>query len=420
MTHQIEIVATVIFSLAVLHTFSVKWFRHFAHKYKVGSIGYNLLHLLGEVEVVFGIWAGVLIIFLILFEGKDLAISHIESSDFTEPLFVFTIMAMASTRPVIDLTNKIISTVGYILPLKKNLSFYFVTLTVGPILGSFITEPAAMAVTALILKDRYFEENQSQNFKYATLAILLVNVSIGGVLTPYAAPPVLMVAKTWGWDLPFMLSHFGGRAFLAVLMNAGLSTIFFRKQILTIKDKILSNQSRSPFALQLLHVVFLIFVVVTAHHPTIFIGIFLFFLGMTAITEKHQDDVRLKESLLVGFFLAGLVVLGSFQRWWLEPLISSLGSTSMFLGTTALTSITDNAALTFLGAQIPNLHDALKYALVAGAVCGGGLTVIANAPNPAGFAILREKFGTDGISPGKLFLAALIPTLISMACFWFL
>jgi hypothetical protein len=56
----------------------------------------------------------------------------------------------------------------------------------------------------------------------------------------------------------------------------------------------------------------------------------------------------------------------------------------MYFGATALTAITDNAALTYLGSLVEGVSDQLKYALVAGAVSGGGLTVIANAPNPAG------------------------------------
>ena len=78
-----------------------------------------------------------------------------------------------------------------------------------PLLGSFITEPAAMTLAALMLRDRYYARGLSRRLMYATLGVLFVNVSIGGTLTPYAAPPVLMVAATCGWDLPFMLSTFG-------------------------------------------------------------------------------------------------------------------------------------------------------------------------------------------------------------------
>jgi predicted cation transporter len=156
------------------------------------------------------------------------------------------------------------------------------------------------------------------------------------------------------------------------------------------------------------------------HHPVVFMGIFLYFLGLTLVTRQYQDELQLKGSLLVAFFLAGLVVLGGPQRWWLEPLISRMNPLPLFLGTTLLTAFTDNAAITYLGAQIPNVTEAFKYALVAGAVSGGGLTVIANAPNPAGFSILQPKFDPEGISPMRLFRAALVPTLIAMACFWLL
>jgi hypothetical protein len=49
-------------------------------------------------------------------------------------------------------------------------------------------------------------------------------------------------------------------------------------------------------------------------------------------------------------------------------------------------------------------------------VAGGGLTVIANAPNPAGQAILKKYF-KEGVSPGGLLKAALVPTVIVWLCF---
>ena len=169
----------------------------------------------------------------------------------------------------------------------------------------------------------------------------------------------------------------------------------------------------------MLHLVFLVFVVLSAHHMSVFIGFFLFFLGMVNVTQEYQDQVRLREGLLVAFFLGGLVILGGVQRWWLEPLLTGMSSTMLYFGSTALTAVTDNAALTYLGSQVPDLGELAKYALVAGAVSGGGLTVIANAPNPAGQAILGKYF-RDGISPLALLAGALAPTVIVAACFWWL
>jgi predicted cation transporter len=125
----------------------------------------------------------------------------------------------------------------------------------------------------------------------------------------------------------------------------------------------------------------------------------------------------LKEGLMVGFFLAGLVLLGALQKWWLQDLLGSLSPIVLFWGATALTAITDNAALTYLGSLVEGTSEAWRYMLVAGAVTGGGLTVIANAPNPAGFAILKSTFDNETIAPGPLFIAALGPTLVAAALF---
>ncbi|MBT8045362.1 MAG: putative Na+/H+ antiporter, partial [Verrucomicrobiae bacterium] len=166
-----------------------------------------------------------------------------------------------------------------------------------------------------------------------------------------------------------------------------------------------------PLWVTFTHLMFMAWTVFFAHTPALFIGGFLFFLAFRQATEHHQNDVHLRGPVLVGFFLAGLVIHGGLQGWWLAPILTSLGETPLFVGSVVLTSFNDNAAITFLASQVDGLADGLKYAVLAGAVCGGGLTVIANAPNPAGQALLSRFFG-DGISPGKLLMGAFIPTVI--------
>jgi predicted cation transporter len=306
------------------------------------------------------------------------------------------------------------------MPFAKPLAFFVTALIVGPLLGSFITEPAAMTVTALILKRSFFDQNVSNRFKYVTLAVLFVNVSIGGVLTPFAAPPVLMVATQWNWGMGFMLTQLGWKATVATVLNTAMAATLLRQELstVTLPKEGVATSKHIPIWLTSIHLLFLALVVLTAHNPVFFLGLFLFFLGIVFITQEYQDELKLRESLLVGFFLAGLVILGSLQGWWLQPLLTSLSEFPLFLGATILTAFVDNAALTYLGTQVPHLEEGLKYALVSGAVAGGGLTIIANAPNPAGFTILRSSFGPEGISPVTLFLYALFPTLIAMICLW--
>ena len=155
----------------------------------------------------------------------------------------------------------------------------------------------------------------------------------------------------------------------------------------------------------------------------------MIFIAFTIATDHHQYAVALKGPLLVGFFLAGLVTHGGLQGWWIAPVLSSLGEFPLFIGATVLTAFNDNAAITYLASQVPAFDQhlaadqaraiALQYAVVAGAVCGGGLTVIANAPNPAGQSILIRYF-VRGVSPLKLLIAALFPTLVMCCIFLFL
>jgi len=238
-----------------------------------------------------------------------------------------------------------------------------------------------------------------------------VNVSIGGTLSSYAAPPFLMVAASWQWDTAHMLAGFGWKAALAMVVNASVVTFLLRSQLKDDDGSPASNPShaRVPLAVALVHIAVLVGVVMLAHHPVAFLGLFLLFLGFTRAYERHQSPLIIKEALLVGFFLAGLVVLVGLQGWWLQPIVSGLQPLALFFGALALTAVTDNAALTYLGTLV-ELTEPSKYMLVAGAVAGGGLTVIANTPNPAGVALLRRGFADESVGAGELFLGAIGPT----------
>ena len=410
----IQIIAAALFAVAIIHTFSTKYFEHLAHTRPAHS---GLWHLLGEVEIVFGFWALVLAATMVMVESTDAMKQYVNSRNFTEPLFVFVIMVVAATRPILQTAKQLVEVLAKLIPGKGGVSTYLIVLTVVPLLGSFITEPAAMTLAALLLGKNYFKQIKSNRFKYATIGILFVNISIGGTLTPYAAPPVLMVSGTWGWDLQFMLTHFGWRSAIAVLVNTILLISIFKTELLEIKFKDDTSEKAVPFPIIIMHLLFLVGVVLFAHHPAVFMSLFLFFLGFTSAYKHHQNELILKEALLVGFFLAGLVVLGGMQQWWLEPTLISMDSTVVFYGATILTAFTDNAALTYLGSLVEGLSDEFKVSLVEGAVTGGGLTVIANAPNPAGISILREYFDEKVVSPLGLLAGALVPTFVAILAF---
>lgn len=418
----IEIFGTIIFVVAIVHTFITSYFQRLANLYPAESWQQSMFHFLGEVEIVFGLWAGILVVCMVVMQGWASTLEFTNTLHFNEPIFVFVVMTVASTKPIIDAAQRLIIRIAFISPVYRFVVTYFLCLFLGPLLGSLITEPAAMTVTALILYNRFYSRSISKRFQYITIAVLFVNVSIGGVLTNYAAPPVLMVADTWQWSSSYMFFTFGWKAMIGVAINAAMATALLFSELCELEINEPSDQQNSqiPHWLTGIHFVFLTLIVITSHHSVFCMGIFLFFLGFTTITSLHQDELKIRQSLLVAFFLAGLVVLGSFQSWWLSPLLSSLQEFSLFVGSTILTSFTDNAALTYLGSKVENLSEILKYALVSGAVAGGGLTVIANAPNPAGFSILQKSFGPEGIRPGKLFVFALVPTIIAMLCFWFL
>jgi hypothetical protein len=536
-----NLVATLIFLLAIVHTFltsrflaiSHRWAHDHGERIKRGEAsrdsvhhGAELMHFLGEVEVVFGLWAVALMVAIIGFHDWSTAVHYVgETVNFTEPAFVVVIMTLAATRPILKLSEGIINRIAGAFGGSLS-ARWLTTLTVGPLLGSFITEPAAITISALLLARTLYALEPSTKLKYGTLGLLLVNVSVGGTLTHFAAPPVLMVAAPWGWDMGHMLLHFGWKAAVGIIVSNGLYFALFRGELTTLEGKyavvrlkeeiqtrylrradvdahfdqlrqsltaetgtreviekrindlvdrvrghleeqfipelrerdiddglireafsqrfeeirlremrrlvpgVLPPDERGiffdpdwdnrddpvPVWVTLTHVLFMGWTIVTAHHPPLFMLGMLFFLGFAQVSKDYQNRIDLRPAMLVGFFLAGLVIHGGVQGWWIAPILGNLGEIALMAVATVLTAFNDNAAITYLATLVPGFSDALKYAVVAGAVAGGGLTIIANAPNPAGISLLKKHFD-NGVSPAGLLAAALAPTVVVFVLF---
>ncbi len=435
----VNLAALVIFVCAIIHTFLAARIRHWAdeveerHQARLNrgarsagsgvdgevaevSFAAQVLHGCGEVEAVFGLWVVVLAGTITWFKGWDAVVGYISGQvSYTEPLFVVIVMALAATRPVLGLAERCLRTVAG-LGRGTPGAWWLTILLVAPLLGSFITEPAAMTIAALLLARQFYELKPSRRLAYATLGLLFVNISVGGTLTHFAAPPVIMVARAWHWGLLHMLVNFGWKAALGILVATLAYYAVFRRELAKLvapPERLVEKRPRKPVPAWItqVHLGFLAFTVWQAHHPAMFIGAFLFFLAFAQATAHHQNPVDLRSPVLVGFFLAGLVIHGGLQAWWIEPILSRLQQGPLFVSATLLTAFNDNAAITYLASLVPGFTDPLKYAVVAGAVTGGGLTVIANAPNPAGQAILGRYF-PGGVAPLKLAAAALPPTLI--------
>jgi MFS family permease len=406
---SLQLAAAIVFALALLHTFCTKFFDRLADR-SVRHAG--VFHLLAEVEIVFGFWACVLVIAMALLEGPARAVAYAESRQYTEPLFVFVVMVIAASRPVLDGVRRLLAWLARRAPVRPALATAWLSLALVPLLGSLVTEPAAMTLAALLLGPLVFRPDVPERLKYVALGVLFVNVSIGGTLTSFAAPPVLMVAATWHWDSAFMATTFGWRAALAVALNASFAVLLLRRHL---PESTATAEPAAPPLVTAIHLLFLAGVVLGAHHPVVFLGLFMLFLGYAQAYARHQSPLIVKEALLVAFFLAGLVVLGGMQQWWLQPLVTGLSPHALFFGALGLTAITDNAALTYLGSLVPGMSAQAQYMLMAGAVGGGGLTVIANAPNPAGAALLRGGFDGEAIGAGGLLLGALAPTAVAAA-----
>lgn len=386
----------------------------------------RFIHFAGEPEIIFGLWAAVFLASLMVINGWNAGLLWLDGLNFSEVAFVFVIMILASTKPITDFAETIIAGAARLFPFSPGVRIYSSILIIGPLLGSLITEPAAMTITAILLKRAVFKPLSgeiSDRFFYITLGVLFVNISVGGTLTNFAAPPVLMVARTWEWDSLYMFNHFGWKGIVTVILNVIVAVAINRKILRKIK-KVSGVEhapaKKAPFWIIAVHLIFVVLCVLTVHHPAFVLGLFVLFLGFYGITKEEQSVVRIEESMLVGFFLGGLVILTAYQGWWLKPILSSMESIYLYVGTLVLAPVTDNAAITSLAAQVENLAESSKYLIVSAAVVGGGMTIIANAPNPAGFTLLRNFCPGKNLKPLYLFVAASIPTVIAALIFWFL
>src|SRR5688572_8520544 len=320
----LNLVATIIFGLAIIHTFLAPKIMHVAHRWRdehrerirqrgpeqrpepaVEDVSFKaeVAHFFGEVEAVFGLWVIPLLFAFLIFKDWGAAQHYVTNTvHFTEPMFVVVIMAIAATRPILltaERAMRFFARLGGGGPAAS----WFSILTIGPLLGSFITEPAAMTISALLLARSFYELRPPARFAYATLGLLFVNVSIGGTLTHFAAPPVLMVAGRWNWDMAHMFTNFGWKAAAAVVVSNALYNFWFRKQFAqlqpdeppaTEEERWEERKDPVPVSITLIHFLFLGWTVFTAHTPALFIGGFLFFLAFAAATEHHQNPVLLR------------------------------------------------------------------------------------------------------------------------------
>lgn len=449
-----NLAATIIFFLAILHTFMAPKISSYAHhlekkhkeslrarKFRIEhpeqrlpvSFTSTILHFLGEVEVVFGLWVIPFAMVCVHYYSMDDFLKYIDHDVvFTEAMFVAVVMVIAASRPIYRLAENMLKK-GAALGKGTPAAWWLSVLCIAPLLGSFITEPAAMTLAAILLSKKIYQLKPSVSLCYATLALLFVNVSVGGTLTHFAAPPIVMISDKWDFGFGHMILNFGWKAVVGIVISNLLYFIIFRKEFRRLEEVQRSQmafehavpttwedrQDDIPLWVYLVSIAFLGWTVYFNHHPALFMGGFMFFLGFTMATPQYQNHVTIKVPLLVAFFLAGLVTLGGVQGWWMEPVLqalSEMGATATMGLASVLTAFNDNASVTYLASTVPNLQEQIKYAIVAGAVTGGGLTVIANAPNPAGQAILGKYF-KGGINAIKLFLWAFIPTTIMFFIF---
>lgn len=422
-----HLVSLILFACAVCHTLCAPKLHAWLDKREAmlgkRTVPLHFLYFLSQVEVIFAFWVIPLFLAICFFYDWSVALEYLNTRDYTEPMFVVVILSLTATRPIVRLAEKMITRCAKAFGGSLS-AWWLVLLTLGPLMGSLITEAGAMMICALLLSRTFYRHRPSTQLAYATLALLFVNISVGGVLTDFASPAVLVLAHTWNWTSLDMLTDFGWKAALGILASNFLYWFYFRKELaaLNVQHKEAKEDKDDvpiPFWITLIHILFIVWIVAVSYYTAVFVASFLFFIAFHQATHGHQYPIRLAHPLLVGLFLAGLVIHGGLQGWWVVGMLDGLDPLPVMGVAMSMTAFNDNTAISYLATLIPNWGEIYEYAIFTGVIAGGGLTVIANAPNPAGYSILKHHFAS-GIRPLKLFLAALIPTLILYAIFYFL
>lgn len=445
-----NLVISVVFLLAIIHTFLAGKIHNLAIKVErrrikkirelkslnqipedayEHSITSGLLKFFGEVEVVLMIWVIVLGIIFLVSDKWTVFLYYLENKVvFTEPLFVVVIMTIASTRPITYSTEIIVSWLAKKLKLifrSFSGSLAFICLFFVSLMGSIITEVAAITIAALLMSDLIFKHTKNMTFKYASLGCLLVNISIGGALTHFAAPVILIVAQKWNITTLYTLENFGLPVILSCFIVSMLYYLIFFKEFKRIDTKIdLENANKPkekpklavPVWIIMIHYGFIVWTVFNSHHPVLFLGGYLILIGFVLATVPYQNSINVRSPLLIGMFLAGLIIHGGLQGWWIVPLLSQLNDVELFGTSFVLSMFNDNAGVSFLSSLIPNISESAKKLILSGALTAGGMTILANAPNPTAFTLLKSDFD-KGISHFYVFLAALLPSIIAVIMF---
>jgi len=426
---QFNFIATGIFFLAILHTFLTPYLfslsRKFSKKSKRATKNWRHYHfvseicyLLSEIEVVFGIWLLPLLLFATWFLGWDEVISYLHGRDYTYAFYIMVIVVVMTSGPIIAFAEKILDKVA-LLGKESPGAWWWTILTIGPLLGAFLKEPGAMALCAALLLKKFYSFKPSTPFKYATLGLLFTNISVGGTLTTFASRALFIVASKRGWDTTYMLTHFAWKACLGILLANATYYFIFKKEFKeTFPKKLRSTIKKDiPFWITFLHLLFVTAIVLTANHVSLFIAVFILFLGFYKATTFYQSPLHLRSAVLVGFFFASLLIHGELQGWWVVPLLQQLPQVGAMFMSFVLSAFMDNAVVNYLSLEVPHFNEMKHYLMVSGAMSAGALTIVANAPNPLGHAILRSAF-SDKISLFYLFLGALFPSCLLLFIFW--
>ena len=421
-----QLFSTLIFALSIVHVFFTPTIFKAAlalqkkQKHHEWQVTIETLLLLSEIELVFGLWLIPLFGGYALFYSWSESLGYLTSRDYTEALYMVVIVLIVSASPLITFGEKVLEKIAR-LGKDSPTSWWWVILCLGPLSSMLLKEPGAMALLAVLLGRKFYHFRPSNAFKYVTLALLFLNVALSGLLSSFSSRSLYLLTSKRELSTYYMLRTFGWKALLGILLITSVAYLVFRKEFRKFPGRVPAlergERKKVPLWVTLGHLLFAASVAYVGNQGPLLVLLGLCFLGFYKITAIYQHTHVIKQAFFVGFFFAALLILGELQGWWIREIFPHLEALGTEVATLILSAFIDNAVVIYLVPDIFSLTDPRFYAAVVGSIAAGGLTVIANVPNPIGYTLLSPYFKRK-ISGIGLFTAALIPTLLIFLLFW--
>ncbi|MBQ8498549.1 putative Na+/H+ antiporter [Chlamydia sp.] len=428
----LRIGSAILFFSAVIHTFLTPWLTRLYEEYQHKKMLFperwrqylwlsEFLRIVSRVELVFVLWAVPLFFLFLYTEGYRVTMAYFDSRNYVFSLFIIVMLILLESRPIEYFSQKIFATIAKIGN-QSPICWWWTIMIAAPLSAFFLKESGAMIIAATLLSKHFYKFSPSPKLCYATMGLLFSNISISGLTSSFSSRALLTILPEIKWTNSFIISHFSWKVVLAILVSTTIFFCIFRKEFKKFPKTIPSStmmSDRVPLWIIFIHVLLVGCVILSRAIP-LFLGFLLvFYLGFQRFTIFYQNPIKTAKVCFVGLFYIGIVIFGELQEWWVLDLMHGMPDFGYMMTSYLFSIFLDNALVNHIVHNLPMANDCYLYLVLVGSMSAGGLTLVSNMPNIVGYLILRPTFPHSDISLIRLFLSAVVPSIVSLSVFWF-